>query len=465
MKKFRPSNLVKFLNEIRQPFFLLDNESTLLFCNKALEDWTGCTAEQLIGLRLRYRAASSRLKHEIAAAALAPPPEVFQGKRCRNILTIDRITTSSRRVADFIPLLPNGILVLVDANEVASTDAGTTNLESSDSRFPDYWQEQQSLERRTAAELHQTLLGFRRRQAGRYRWDRMIGSSQAMQRIRRLGRLAVETSATVLIVGEIGSGREHFASAIHYGQIGETVGALVPVECGVLNPDLIASTLLAFRKRFQSDKSNRRHTLLLKDAEALSDSFLPIIGDFVAATSPNQRLIATSILPPESWPNHPSIPILLGTLQIDLPPLRERKEDIPLLAQMFLEEQNEQADRQRAGFTAEAFDMILQYDWPGNLDELESLVGQAHAVGSGALIAASNLPERIQNAQDASRHEKKDEQPIDLEAVLREIETDLIRRALLLARNNKTKAAELLGLTRPKLYRRLEMLGESDIDD
>lgn len=450
MKKLRPSNLIKLLQGVRQPVFLLDGDSTMIFCNHALEEWTRCDAEQLIGVRLRYRSATSRQKQEIVAAALAPPPEVFQGQRYRAVLTIDRITSQSRRIADFIPLSPAGVLVLIDENEATSNEAA--GLE------PSSW------ERYLASELHQSLLVFRRRQAGHFRWDRMIGSSQQMQRIRRLGRLAVESTATVLILGEPGSGREHFASAIHYGA-GEAVGALVPVECSVLNSDLIASTIQAFRKRFQQDPSKRRHTLLLKDADTLPDAFLPMLSEFVASPVPFLRVLSTSALKPEHWPNGQALAILLGTLQIELPPLRKRTEDIPLLAQMFLEDQNEQADRQRAGFSSDAIDLLVQYSWPGNLDELETLVVQAHPNGNSTLVAAADLPDRLRNAFDASIQASESEQPIDLEKVLGEIEKELIVRAIRLSRNNKSKAAELLGLTRPKLYRRLEFFGLLENDE
>ncbi|MDR1269873.1 MAG: sigma 54-interacting transcriptional regulator, partial [Planctomycetaceae bacterium] len=327
--KFRSSKPTRFLQTIQQPFFLLDGSATLLFCNRALEEWTGCQAEQLIGQSLRYRASTSRQKHEIVAAALAPPPEVFQGQRCRILLTIDRITSQSRRYADFVPLSipqsPNGVLVLVD-----ESDAATISPE-----------QPETAERQAASELHQTLLSFRRRQAGRFRWDRMIGASPSMQRVRRLARLAVDSTASVLILGEPGIGKEHLASAIHYGQSNEPPGAFVPIECQVLEQELIASTIYAFRKRFQREETSRRHTLFLKDADALPATLYPLIAEFVTASYANQRLIAVSTQTPNHWTNHESFPIILGTITIELPPLRQRKEDIPILAQMFLEEHNE----------------------------------------------------------------------------------------------------------------------------
>jgi transcriptional regulator with PAS, ATPase and Fis domain len=479
--KFRPSKLIRFFQTIQQPFFLLDGDASLLFCNRALEEWTGCNAEQLLGQSFRYRASTSRQKHELIAAALAPPPEVFQGRRCRILLTIDRVTSQSRRYADFIPfriqqssqssnpqglqssntpgsnqqnfdsLNSNGVFVLVDESEASATSPERLVQERSE-----------TAERQAATELHQALLSFRRRQAGRFRWDRMIGASQIMQRVRRLARLAVDSTASVLIVGEPGTGKEHLASAIHYGQNMEQPGAFVPIECQILEQDLINATIYAFRKRFQREETSRRHTLFLKDAEALPSTLYPVIAELATAGYTNQRLIATSTLAPNQWKNHESFPVVLGTITIELPPLRQRKEDIPMLAQMFLEEHNKMANRQRSGFTSDALDFLVQYCFPGNIEELEQLVAEAHWQSVSTLITVSDFPSRIRNVLDAASQVPADNQPIELEPFLQNIEKELIERALHLADDNKSKAAELLGITRPRLYRRLEFFGLLD---
>lgn len=446
--KLRPSNLVKFLQTVRQPLYLLDASATLLFCNRALEEWTGCEAEKLLGLKFRYHGPASRQKHEIVAVSLAPPPEVFQGEARNMILTIDHITSMSRRQARFLPLEPGGVLVLVDSSEATQAVVSDSVVDSA--------------ERRDAAELHQLLLSLRRRQAGRYRWDRVIGSSPTMQRIRRLARLAVESSASVLIIGEEGTGKEHLASAIHYGQSADPPGALVPIDCRVLDPELISSTIVAFRNRFQREDSPRRHTLLLQGAESLPDSLLSRIVELHTANLPRLRIIATSTLTPPRWTNHPTLPVLLGTILIELPPLRERPDDLPLLAQMLLEEQNENARHQRAGFSSGALDTLAAYSWPGNIEELERVVAEAHGKGTTPLVGSPELPERLRHVFDAAAQVPPEEPSIQLEEFLQQVERELIRRALDRASDNKSKAAELLGISRPRLYRRMEFFGLID---
>ncbi|MDR1486331.1 MAG: sigma 54-interacting transcriptional regulator [Planctomycetaceae bacterium] len=469
-KQIRQTNLPKFLHTLTQPVYVLDGASSLIFCNRELERWTGCEAENLIGQRLRYRAVTSRLKYEIVAAALAPPPEVFEYIAKKNsvadhvladgknvvkkiepqkfyaVLSIDRINVISRRVAEFIPLEPSGVIVLVDSAEASAAEIKSV--------------QPAELQRQIALDLHQTLTVFLRRQAGRFRWDRMIGGSQVMQRIRRQGRLAVDSSASVLIVGEAGTGKEHLASAIHYGgQEAEHPGVIVPIECSVLGEELITSTIYAFRNRFQNEQSVRRHTLLLKDADKLPDSMLGAVTDFVNSSQSHLRVIATSTMHPKEWTNHESISILLGTIIIELPALRNRREDIPLLAQMFLEEQNRELDRQHAGFTAEAMDIMLHHSWPRNLDELEEMVAEAHGNSTSSLVTALELPLRLRQVFDAAAKPERDEKPINLDLFMRQIERELIERAIKLARGNKSKAAKMLGLNRPKLYRRMELLG------
>ena len=229
----------------------------------------GCTAEQLVGQPFRYHASISRHKHALVAAALAPPPEVFQGVSRHQLLIIDHITSQSRRYARFFPIQSHGVLVLVD-----STDAPT----SAPLIFPET--SEVTLERQQAAELHQSLQVMRHRQAGRFRWDRLIGTSPIMQRVRRQARLAVESSVAVLILGEPGTGKEHLAKAIHVAQTADPPGALIPVDCQLLDQDLIAATILAFRNHFENEESTRRHTLLLQAVDQFPSQLIPLLVDF-----------------------------------------------------------------------------------------------------------------------------------------------------------------------------------------
>jgi DNA-binding NtrC family response regulator len=148
----------------------------------------------------------------------------------------------------------------------------------------------------------------------------------------------------------------------------------------------------------------------------------------------------------------------LSTLVIELPALNERRDDIPLLAQAFVEEMNAEGKQQRSGFTPEALDLLTAYPWPENADELAVVVREASRRAGGPLIAASDLPRKIHLAADAAAHPPMREQSIVLPDFLDRIEAELIERALRQTKGNKAQAARLLGINRPRLLRRLTQL-------
>jgi len=180
------------------------------------------------------------------------------------------------------------------------------------------------------------------------------------------------------------------------------------------------------------------------------------------------RIVATSTAPLDELAAKDQFRVdlahLLSTVVIHLPPLAERREDIPLLAQAFVEELNAAGGKQLRGFSPEALDSLAAYPWPGNIDELAAIVRESHANAETAQIGPADLPQRIHLAAAAGRMPRRGPAPIDLEKFLAEVERELISRAMRLAKGNKTKAARLLSLTRPRLYRRMVQLGMTDED-
>lgn len=156
---------------------------------------------------------------------------------------------------------------------------------------------------------------------------------------------------------------------------------------------------------------------------------------------------------------NPQVAAALATLVIDLPPLRERWQDLPLLVQWMIEDQNARGDKQVAGMSLEALDRLTDYGWPGDVAELSELIRQLHAQVRGPEIAVRDLPKRILLPADVARYAKREDETIVLEEYLGRIERELIDRALARAKGNKTQAARLLGMNRPRFYRRLVQLG------
>ena len=200
----------------------------------------------------------------------------------------------------------------------------------------------------------------------------------------------------------------------------------------------------------------------MNDVHELPAEVQAELAGYLQKASP-LRIVSTSIVPLDELSAEgrfrADLACALSTVVIHLPPLAARREDIPLLAQAFVEELNVRGEKQLRGFSPEALDQLAAYDWPGNIDELGEIVRSAHDKAEGVQIAPADLPQRIHLAAAAARFPRRAPQPIDLEGFLEEIERTLISRAMRLAKSNKTKAARLLGLTRPRLYRRMVQLG------
>jgi DNA-binding NtrC family response regulator len=237
---------------------------------------------------------------------------------------------------------------------------------------------------------------------------------------------------------------------------------LIPLACSALGADLIQSTVRALAANPLGDRA-ARSTLLLNEVDRLPPEVHAELADVLSARSFLPRLVATAERPLDELVGRgqyrSDLAAVLGTLLIEVPPLARRREDLPLLAQMFLEEANTRGSHQVGGFSPEALDRLDAYPWPGNVDELAQMVAQAYGHAEGAEIAVGDLPKRIHQAAEAAAHPRPVEEPIQLDSFLAEIERELIHRALAQAKGNKAKAARLLGLTRPRLYRRMVQLG------
>jgi DNA-binding NtrC family response regulator len=274
--------------------------------------------------------------------------------------------------------------------------------------------------------------------------------------------MAAASAASVWIVGPPGSGRQRTAEAIHYGADG-VVGSLIPLDCAVLSGDLVISTVQAFSARRPSAERPTGSTLLLADVDLLPSDVQTGLAQVLCGRAFPLRLIATARQPPEELLKlgkfRQDLGLALSTISIHLPPLTERREDLPLVAQLFLEEVNSRGGKQIASFTSEALDALDAYPWPGNLDELAAMVAVAHQRAQGPQIALGDLPEDIHLAAAAAARPRKPEETIVLDDFLARVQRELIGRAIRRAKGNKTRAARLLGMTRPRLYRRMVQLG------
>jgi DNA-binding NtrC family response regulator len=411
--------------------------------------------EELVGRVCSFHSSPIVERLDSVAAGICPPPEAFAGERLRGVVSAaGENGQAARRQAEFIPLFDErescaAVLAIIGTVDL-SADTVTAAEDGGDAAAE-------------SAALHERLRSFHVALRGPWQLDRLVGVSPAIERVRAQVRLAANSNAAVLIVGPPGSGRQHVAKAIHYSQPVAETGRLVPLPCSSLGSELLSSTLSDLLKRGGGAADRSAGTLLLTDVHELPVEVQTELAERLARDPGRLRIVSTTTAPLEERAAlgefRPDLACALSTIVIHLPPLAERREDVPLLAQMFLEELNAAGGKQLRGFSPEALDQLAAYAWPGNIDELAEMVRESHDRAEGAHVATADLPPRIYLAAAANRRPRRDAEPIDLEKYLAGIELELIQRALRLAKGNKTKAARLLGLTRPRLYRRMVQLG------
>jgi PAS domain S-box-containing protein len=463
---FRPDQLWR---SAREPMFWLDPDSRILWVNHAWEDLTGHQAESILGTTCSAFGPTQAGEAADLAASFAPPPEVLEGRPATSSTLILRPDGERlwRELAFWPFLKPDGSLLgLLGQVRVAVGDSAATTSQ--------------------AHRLRVRLLELRQSLYQRFGFDSLIGEGPAHLRLLEQVRIASSIRSPVLIVGEPGTGKRQVARIIH--QLGGSEGAsLTTFDCQALPADVLERELFAAPAvASQPDES----PMIPPPRLALAEGSTLLIGDVVAlprdlqsrlvdALDGRVRLLSFTSGDPvaavRSERLRPEFYYAASVLTIHLPPLRERPEEILLLAQHFLERANQRGATQRSGFSPAAETALLAYDWPGNLRELARVIDHAHASGagadanahrtSGAPIEADDLPADIRGDLGAAYLPPRAAPPKPLDDILVEVERRLIESAMVKSRRNKSRAAEILGVSRPRLYRRIKELNLPDEPD
>jgi DNA-binding NtrC family response regulator len=330
-----------------------------------------------------------------------------------------------------------------------------------------------ALEQRT---LRKELQRLRTEVAGRYQFENIIGKSPKMRELFETVAHVRDLGANVLIAGESGTGKELVARAL-YQSSARAAGPFVALNCAAIPETLLESELFGYmRGAFTDAKKDRRG--LFQEAHG-GVLFLDEISEIpvnlqakllraiqekeVRPLGANQvekvdtRVISASNRDLETLVQEgrfrQDLYYRLNVIRLDLPPLRERQDDIPLLVDHFIEKFSRETRREVTGIEADAFAVLMKYRWPGNVRELEHTIERAVLLGKENRITLKNLSPQIANWQDNA--------PTLVQAVargytLRELEREYITRVLENTRGNKTEAAKILGVDRTTLYRKLE---------
>lgn len=307
-----------------------------------------------------------------------------------------------------------------------------------------------------------------------YGLEHIIGESRVMQDIFDVVRQVAPSQTTVLITGESGTGKELIARAIH--QLSSRARApMVIVHCAALAPTLLESELFGHEKGAFTGAHERRigrieqaqgGTLFLDEIGEIDASvqikLLRFLGERTyERVGSNKTLVADVRLVAATNKNleemvkegkfREDLYYRLAVVPIQMPPLRERREDIPLLANAFLREFAQKNNKQISQFDPAAMDLLMTYPWKGNVRELRAVIEGTVVLGRGGTISAQDLPAKIRNFHPAL--EEGNIVPSNL--TVEEAEKQLIIRALQDCKGNRTDAAKKLGISRRTLHRKL----------
>jgi DNA-binding NtrC family response regulator len=310
----------------------------------------------------------------------------------------------------------------------------------------------------------------------RHRIEGIIGESGQMLEVLSLVRRVAPSEATVLIRGESGTGKELIAKAIHFASP-RASGPLVKVNCAALPETLLESELFGHeRGAFTGAVTSRQGRFELANGGTI---FLDEIGDLplplqakllrvlqereyekVGSSRPvkvNVRILAASHRPLEALIKagqlREDLYYRLNVVTILIPPLRERRSDLSLLIDYFLRRFAEKNGKTIRGLTHEARDILLRYDYPGNVRELENLIERAVVLTRDDVIGSGDLPLTVQEP------EAEDEQGNNLTVTVEAVERRMIREALARSEGVQTHAAELLGISERALRYKLIKYG------
>jgi DNA-binding NtrC family response regulator len=304
------------------------------------------------------------------------------------------------------------------------------------------------------------------------RYEDLIGQSEPMREIYKLTEAVAKSDASILITGESGTGKELVARAIHQ-RSNRSKAPFVPVNCSALPADILENELFGHEKGAFTGALNEKpgcfeladqgtlfldeigempYELQAKLLRALEERKFRRLGGrkevavdvrVIAATNRDaRRAVKEKTLREDLF-------YRLAVVEIDLPPLRERIGDLPLLAQEFLQRYAAKSGKRIQGFSRDALETLSRHTWPGNVRELRNVVERAVLLCAGRQITVADLPKYLFDQEDLA------EIHIPLGTTMDEAERRIILRTLAAQNNNKTRAAEVLDLSLKTLHNKL----------
>ncbi len=327
--------------------------------------------------------------------------------------------------------------------------------------------------------LQEENLALKERLGNRFDFSKIIGKSPKMKEVFELLAQVAPTDATVLVLGESGTGKELVANAIHHNSA-RANQPFVKVACAALPEPLLESELFghekgaftgAIARREGRFRMAHRGTIFLDEVGEMSPAtqskLLRVLQEkeFESVGSSHTMKVDVRVIAATNKDLEKEVRegrfredlfYRLNVVPVFLPPLRERKEDIPALAAHFFSLYREKNKKELREVSGKAMDLLLRYEWPGNIRELENCIERSVIMARGEIIAPADLPPQIQ-ALSSQKEDSSIRLPLGLS--LQEVEKTLILKTLEDTGGNRSRAAEILGINRRTLQNKLKEYG------
>jgi transcriptional regulator with PAS, ATPase and Fis domain len=443
----------KIFDPIPVPIILIDNETRIIMINKVFADYLGYSKDELYGQKVKDIDKNTRF------------PYVFKTKKAE-IAWKHKFENGHTAIVHRIPIL--------DENEEIVYGFGMVLFEDL-KQFKDIVEKNKLLE----TELQHFKDQLKEIHGAKYSWETIIGNSDKMIEAKYIARKAAQTNSNVLLLGESGTGKELFAHAIHNGSE-RGYFPFVKVNCAAIPSELLESELFGYEegaftgarkggKIGKFELANRGSIFLdevgdmplkmqAKLLRILQEKEIERIGSnnpikvdvrVIAATNKNLKKLV------EEGKFREDLYYRLNVMTIDIPPLRERYDDIETLANMLIRKLSNQLGKYVCKIDKKTMEYFKSHNWPGNVRELENVLERAINLTDSDTILPLHLPVYLTQNNKCIMNE-----PIrPLKYIIEDTEKEAIVRCLEYTNGNKLKTAKLLGISRSSLYDKIEKYG------
>ena len=431
---------------------ITDADGVILKVNQSYADFLGKTMDGMIGRHATEVVENTRM-HIVAKSGKA------------EIAQIQKIN-GHEMVCSRIPIFENGKVVAV-VGKVMFQDVD--DLFAMIDRF-----------RKLKSELEFYKSELSKRLGAKYSFENIVGASAAIEKVKELGRKVAKSDTTVLLEGESGTGKEMFAHAVHIAS-NRALGPFVKVNCAAIPETLFESELFGYQEGAftGAQKKGKKGKFLLADKgtiflDEISELPLamqvkllrvlqerevePVGGEQPLAV--DVRIIAASNKNLESLVDagmfRNDLFYRLNVLRLQIPPLRERREDIPVLTETILRQLEKESGIPVEGVDQDGAALLREYCWPGNVRELHNVLEQAIYLKTGNLITRQDLPRSLVASAEGA---VSPDRALTLKFQLAQLEEELLRRTLQEVKGDRLAAASRLGISKSSLYAKVEQYG------